>query len=147
MKRVGNLFETATSFPHLLQCYKKARQGTRKSLRLCTFGFQLENELLQLQEELRSGSYQPRPYRYFTVNDPKRRTIAVADFRDRVVHHAVVGVLEPIYERCFIHDSYATRKGKGAHAAVFQAQNTCGKMNGSSKPTFKNISTPSSTMY
>lgn len=122
MKRVGNLFETATSFTHLLQCYKKARQGTRKSLRLCAFGFQLENELLQLQQELRTGTYQPRPYRYFTVKDPKRRTIAVADFRDRVVHHAVVGVLEPIYERCFIHDSYATRKGKGTHAAVFQAQ-------------------------
>ncbi len=75
-----------------------------------------------MKEELTEGSYQPGPYPYFEVQDPKRRTIAVAPFRDRVVHHAVVTVLEPMYERCFISDSYATRKGKGAHAAVFRAQ-------------------------
>ncbi|MCE7924364.1 MAG: hypothetical protein DYG98_15060 [Haliscomenobacteraceae bacterium CHB4] len=122
MKRSGNLFDTAVSFPHLLASYFKARSGTRKTARLCAFSFLMETELIQLQEELRSGSYQPRPYRYFEVRDPKRRTIAVADFRDRVVHHAVVGVLEPVFERCFIYDSYATRKGKGSHLAVFQAQ-------------------------
>ena len=77
---------------------------------------------MTLREELMNGEYRPRPYRHFEVRDPKRRTISVADFRDRVVHHAVVGVLEPIYEKCFIHDSYATRKGKGAHAAVYRAQ-------------------------
>lgn len=122
MKRIGNLFERAVSFRHLLQCHRKARQGTRKTQRVCAFGFRLEQEILQLREELLEGAYHPKPYHYFQVRDPKRRTIAVADFRDRVVHHAVAGVLEPIYERCFIHDSYATRKGKGAHAAVFRAQ-------------------------
>lgn len=122
MKRIGHLFETVASFGHLLQCHKKARQGTRKTPRVCAFAFRLEEELLSLRGELLSGAYRPRPYRYFQVRDPKRRTIAVADFRDRVVHHAVVGVLEPLYERRFIHDSYATRKGKGAHAAVSRAQ-------------------------
>lgn len=122
MKRIGNLFEKAVSFENLLRSYQKARQGTRKSAAVCSFGFHLEAEILQLREELTDGTYQPRPYRYFEIRDPKQRTIAVADFRDRVVHHAVVSVLEPIYERSFIHDSYATRKGKGAHAAVFQAQ-------------------------
>ena len=52
----------------------------------------------------------------------KQRTISVAPFKDRVVHHAVVGVLEPVYERCFIHDSYATRKNKGTHRALKRAQ-------------------------
>lgn len=99
MKRVGDLFEKAASFPSLLAAHKRARAGTRKTERVCAFGFHLERELFRLKEELSAGSYQPRPYRYFMVRDPKRRTIAVADFRDRVVHHAVVGVLEPIYER------------------------------------------------
>lgn len=122
MRRLGGLFEQAVSFEHLLRAYYKARRGTRKSARLCSFGFHLEKELLQLQQELREGVYRPRPYRHFEVRDPKHRLISVADFRDRVVHHSIVGVLEPMYERCFIYDSYATRKGKGAHAAVFRAQ-------------------------
>lgn len=66
--------------------------------------------------------YQPGAYRHFLIHDPKTRTISVAPFRDRVVHHALVNVLEPIYERIFIGDSYATRKGKGTHAAIAQAQ-------------------------
>lgn len=122
MRRVGGLFEQVASFDSLLQAYYRARRGTRKSVQVCAFGFRLEQELLQLQQELQEGVYQPRPYRHFEVRDPKQRLISVADFRDRVVHHSIVGVLEPIYERCFIYDSYATRKGKGAHAAVFRAQ-------------------------
>lgn len=122
MKRIGNLFDLVTAFAHLLQAFKKARSGTRKTDTVCRFGFFAEPELLKLQAELCAGTYTPRPYRYFTVRDPKRRTIAVADFRDRVVHHAVVGVLEPIFEKIFIPRSYATRKEKGAHKAVFYAQ-------------------------
>ena len=56
------------------------------------------------------------------IHDPKEREIAIAPFRDRVVHHAIVNVLELIYERRFIYDSYATRKGKGTLAAIRRAQ-------------------------
>ncbi|MBL7794790.1 MAG: group II intron reverse transcriptase domain-containing protein [Saprospiraceae bacterium] len=122
MKRTGGLFEIVTSYDQLLKSYRKARSGTRKTDAVCAYGFHLENNLLELRRELLDGEYHPRPYRYFELKDPKRRTIAVADFKDRVVHHAVVGALEPVFERLFIHDSYATRKGKGAHSAVFQAQ-------------------------
>ena len=79
--------------------------------------------MIELQNELIEATYQPNPYRYFKIYDPKERTISVADFRDRVVHHALINVLEPIYERVFIHDSYATRKNKGTHLAVERAQN------------------------
>ena len=58
------------------------------------------------------------------IFDPKEREIAIAPFRDRVVHHAIVNVLEPIYERHFIYDSYATRKGKGTRAAIKRAQSS-----------------------
>ena len=57
-------------------------------------------------------------YRTFAVTDSKRRVIKAAPFRDRVVHHAVCNVIEPILDRAFIYDSYACRKGKGTHAAV-----------------------------
>lgn len=122
MKRAGGLYASVCTFEALFSAYRKAKSGTRKTAEACRFFFLAEKELLQLQKELQQENYKPGPYRYFEVNDPKRRTIAVAPFRDRVVHHAVVAVLEPLYERCFIHNSYATRKGKGTHAAVFQAQ-------------------------
>jgi hypothetical protein len=56
------------------------------------------------------------------VKQPKFREIFAADFRDRVVHHVLVDVLERIWEPLFIHDSYACRKGKGTHRAVRRLQ-------------------------
>lgn len=122
MQRIGNLFPEFCSFSNLLSAYRKAHRGTRKNAENAAFFINMEKELLALQEELRAGQWRPQPYYYFDIWDPKHRTIAVAAFRDRVVHHALVNVLEPAYERCFIYDSYATRKGKGVHAAVSRAQ-------------------------
>lgn len=122
MQRIGNLFPEFCSFSNLLSAYRKAHRGTRKNAENAAFFINMEKELLALQEELRSGTWRPQPYYFFDIWDPKHRTIAVAAFRDRVVHHALVNVLEPAYERCFIYDSYATRKGKGVHAAVSRAQ-------------------------
>lgn len=122
MKRYGNLFGELCSFQNLLSAYKKARRGCRKNSETARFGFHYETELLALSEALKTSTYQPGNFRYFTVNDPKQRIIAIAPFRDRVVHHALVNLLEPIYEPCFIFDSYATRKNKGTHAAILRAQ-------------------------
>ena len=122
MKRHGHLFEKITSYENLFCAFKKAFKGAGKTAEACAFHFALEPELLKLKEELVQGTYNPRPYHYFKIYDPKERTISVAPFRDRVVHHAVVGVLEDIYEPCFIFDSYATRKGKGTHKALARAR-------------------------
>jgi len=86
------------------------------------FSFHLERELLLLRQELSTHHWKPDPYRYFKIFEPKERVISAASFRDRVVHHALIGLLEPIYERSFIFDSYATRKNKGTHAARSRAQ-------------------------
>jgi len=99
-----------------------AFRGSRRTAEACAFHFQLESELIGLKRHLEAGTYRPRPYRYFRIREPKERTVSVASFRDRVVHHAVVGILEPIYERRFIHHSYATRKAKGTHRAVLAGQ-------------------------
>ncbi len=122
MKRVGYLFEKVTDFRNLLDAAKKAYKGSNHSPEAQDFWFHMEDELLNLQNELQSGIYRPGQYSYFYVRDPKKRKISVAPFRDRVVHHAVVNVLEPIYEKIFIYDSYATRKGKGTHRAIARAQ-------------------------
>jgi retron-type reverse transcriptase len=121
MQRVGNVWEGFLSFENLYRAWKRAFTST-KSPESYAFSFHLEKELFTLQEELASQTYIPGDYRYFTISDPKKRTISVARFRDRVVHHALVQVLEPIYEKRFIYHSYATRKGKGTHKAIEQAR-------------------------
>jgi retron-type reverse transcriptase len=122
MKRVGGLLKEASDFGHLHAAFQRALRGSGRTEEACRFHFHLERELLNLREELLSGSYRPGRYRYFRILEPKQRTISVAPFRDRVVHHAVVGALEPVFEPRFIFDSYATRRGKGTHRAVRRAQ-------------------------
>jgi hypothetical protein len=107
-----------TSFENLYHAYLAARRGKRDRAEVAAFTVSLEDELFTLQEELRAFRYIPGAYRSFVVHEPKRRLISAAPFRDRVVHHALVQVIEPLFERRFIFDSYANRKGKGTHAAL-----------------------------
>ncbi len=82
------------------------------------FSARLGENLLQLQEELRSQSWMPAPYRERMIFEPKQRTIRIAPFRDRIVHQAVCEVFAPFFEETFIFDNYACRVGKGSYAAV-----------------------------
>ena len=84
--------------------------------------YNCEKYLFELQAELREQRYRPQPYKYFVIREPKERIISVASFRDRVVHHALVNIIDPYFEAIFIKDSYATRKDKGLHLAVSAAQ-------------------------
>ena len=122
MRRIGDLFDDVVSYSNLYRAYRKALLGARRNEEQAHFYYNLENELVTLRRELVEETYNPGPYRYFMIFDPKEREIAIAPFRDRVVHHAIVNVLEPIYERRFVYDSYATRKGKGTLAAIKRAQ-------------------------
>lgn len=121
MRRTGRLKDAFLSFENLYSAFKKAFKGT-KNYAAFQFAYQVEKELFQLHQELAQEVYLPGDYAYFTTYDPKERMISVAPFRDRVVHHALVNILEPIYEKRFIYDSYATRKGKGTHRAIRRAQ-------------------------
>jgi RNA-directed DNA polymerase len=122
MKRQSGLFARITPFDNLLLASRKAAQGKRDRPRVARFEFHLEQELLALQEALQELRYQPGDFFTFEVRDPKRRCICAAPFRDRVVHHAVCNVLEPVFEQRLIFDTYACRPGKGTHAAVKRAQ-------------------------
>ncbi|MCP5004076.1 MAG: RNA-directed DNA polymerase (Reverse transcriptase) [Planctomycetes bacterium] len=122
MKRIGNLFEKVHDFENLLTAFGNAFRGKRSVRSCCLYDFNLEREILMLQDELKSGIYKPGRYRYFKIFEPKARVISVAPFRDRIVHHALINVIGPLFESRFIHDSYATRKDKGTHKAIRRAQ-------------------------
>jgi retron-type reverse transcriptase len=121
MRRIGGLFEAIASFENLYRAFTRASRSKRHRESVDRFSFRLEGELLRLRAELKSGTYRPGPMREFTIEDPKRRKIRAAPFRDRVLHHAVMGVLEPHFERWLDSDSYACRKGKGTDAALRRA--------------------------
>ena len=59
-------------------------------------------------------------YCWGIIHEPKRRLVSAAPFHERVVHHALCRVIEPIWEARFIHTSFACRVGKGTHAALDQ---------------------------
>ncbi len=121
-KRVGFLYDRITSWPNLYLAYRKACRHKKRKVETAEWMFNCERYLIELQQELVEHRYQPQPYRYFSIKEPKQRIISVAAFRDRVVHHALVNVIEPYLEAVFIKDSYATRKDKGLHLAVKAAQ-------------------------
>jgi len=107
MKRYGNLWERVCSFENLLLAAQKAARRKRMRGSTLRFNFNLEREISRLQEELGAKTYCPGPYREFYIYEPKKRKISAAPYRDRVVHHALCNVIEPIFDRTFIFDSYA----------------------------------------
>jgi len=121
-KTYKNLFEELTSFKNLLLAAGKSQKGKRMKPNTAKFSFFLEKELLRLQQELLSQTYRPGAYRNFFVYEPKPRLISAAPYRDRVVHHAFCNIVEPIFDKTFIFDSYACRIDKGTHIALDRAQ-------------------------
>ncbi len=116
------MYASIVAWDNLWLAYRRAAKGKRGGAGVARFEFQVADRLLELQTELSNQTYQPGPYTHFTIHEPKRRKISAAPFRDRVVHHALCNVIEPLFERCFIPDSYANRMGKGTHRAIDRLQ-------------------------
>ena len=118
MKTYKNLYKKLCSTESLVSAYTKAKRGKAKKQAFIEFDKNAEQNLKQLQEELINMTYNTRSLKRFIVRDPKTRTIHASAFRDRIVHHMLVNILEPIFERIFIYDSYASRRDKGTHLAI-----------------------------
>jgi len=116
MKSWGNLYPTICSLENLYEAARKARKRKTRKEDVERFELHRERFLRQLQDELVTGHWRPSPYRRFQIHDPKTRTISAAPYRDRVVHHALCGVIGPLIERRFVYDSYSCRVGKGTLA-------------------------------
>ena len=117
-RRTGNLWETLVSFKNLHLAARKALKGKRNRPEPCEFHHNLETSLFLLQRKLQEDAWRPGPGHSFWIREPKRRCITAASFLDRVVHHALIQAIEPVFERRFIHHSYACRTGKGQHQAL-----------------------------
>lgn len=117
-RRYFNLYDQVVQPFNLFRAFSAAARGKRVQPDVAAFEYNLEEELFELEEELRQGTYQPGSYNNFEIRRPKRRLISAAPFRDRVVHHALMNVIEPLFERQFIFDSYANRVRKGTHRAL-----------------------------
>lgn len=118
METFIHLYATLYSYDNLYLAWKKARKGKTLKDYVIDFETNLENNLKELKYELETFTYKPSPLTTFVIRDPKTRKISASHFRDRVVHHALCNVIEPILSKDFIYDSFANQKGKGTHLAI-----------------------------
>ena len=118
MKTYKNLYQKLCSYSNLNLAFEKASKGKYNKFYVIEFELDLEYELKNLKHELESLTYKPKQLKKFIIRDPKTRTIRKSNFRDRVIHHSLINVLSPIYEKIFISDSYASRVNKGTLNAV-----------------------------
>ncbi|MBL8190109.1 MAG: RNA-dependent DNA polymerase [Acidobacteria bacterium] len=118
----SSLYSQVIDWSNLLLAFRLAAKGKRGKPSAAGFEHQVADRLVELQRELTDFSYRPGGYVNFIIHEPKQRLVSAAPFRDRVVHHALCNVIEPIFERQFIADSYANRAGKGTHAAIDRLQ-------------------------
>jgi len=113
MKTYNNIYPQIYSKRNLILAWRKARKHKTKKDYVIEFEKNTIENLRQLQEELKEQTYQPEPLKTFILRDPKTRKISKSAFRDRIIHHALVRIIEPIFDKTFIYDSCANRKGKG----------------------------------
>lgn len=119
MKRIGNLYDKIISLENLRLADKRARKGKAKTYGVKVHDRNREANLLALHEQLKNGTYRTSQYSTFTIYEPKERVIyRLPYFPDRIVHHAVMNVLEPIWLSVFTADTYSCIKKRGIHAAA-----------------------------
>lgn len=123
-----NLYPEIYSMKNLILAWKKARKGKMKKDYVVEFEKNLKDNLKLLHYELKYQYYKPKPLKIFILRDPKTRKISKSDFRDRIVHHALIRIIEPIFEKIFIYDSCANRKGKGNSLALRRLEFFKGKI-------------------
>lgn len=111
-----NLFdkqETEIALHELFEAYFSCRKNKRKTINALCFETDYENDLVELYRQINDGSYQIGRSIAFVVDQPVKREIFAASFRDRVIHHLLINKLNPLFEKSFIYDSYACRANKG----------------------------------
>ncbi|MBN2141739.1 hypothetical protein JW711_00260 [Candidatus Woesearchaeota archaeon] len=118
MIQTSDLYDQLCTYKNLELAWQKARKHKTLKPYVIEFEKNLKSNLATLQTELLLFSCRPKPLKTFILRDPKTRVISKSDFRDRVVHHAICNIIDPLFEKTFIHDSYANRKRKGVLKAI-----------------------------
>jgi len=122
MRRYGRLFPRIVSLENLWAAWREFRRGKRGRPSVRRFELEADRHILRLHRELEVGRYRTGGYRIFAIREPKKRLIAAAPVRDRVLHHAIHRVLAPLLDPSLIHSTYACLPGRGSHRAVLAHQ-------------------------
>ena len=118
MRIYRNLFNKLIEPENLFRAWEEFRRDKKKKEDVVLFEKSLESEIFKLHRELANGTYKHSGYSGFYISDPKKRHIHKAIVRDRVLHHAIMGTLYPLYDKIFIHNSFSCRVNKGTHKGV-----------------------------
>lgn len=119
MKRYNNLFDKIVSLDNLYLADKKARRNKSNRKDIKEFDQNKEESLKKLQQDLINGTYKTSEYNTFIIREPKERLIfRLPYYPDRIVHHAVMNIMEPIWVSIFIKDTYSCIKHRGIHEAL-----------------------------
>lgn len=119
MKRQGNLYHKIISIENLQLADKKAQRGKKYQTGIITHNKQKEQNIQRLHENLKNGTYKTSEYSVFTIFEPKERTISRLEYYpNRIVHHAIMNILEPIFTKSFIAQTYSCIKGRGIHKCL-----------------------------
>ena len=122
MKRAGGLFERVLAYENLRLAFWRASRGKRERDETRAYRQRLDAELVRLRDGLADGSYPVGNYRTFVVYEPKERLICAAPFCERVLHHALMNVCAPLFERWLVADTFACRPGLGQTAALVRGE-------------------------
>lgn len=122
MKTYKNTFDKIIEVDNFYASLNAAARGKRGRYSCLKFLESRYSNIKALRESVMDGTYSPLPPSEFTVLDPKPRNISAPKFRDRIVQHAIYRVLYPIFDKTFLPNSYACRKGKGTHLASKHVQ-------------------------
>jgi retron-type reverse transcriptase len=112
------LFDRILDRDNLRLAFSKALQGKRARPEAREFAADLEQNLSRMQSELSSGTLEVGRFRQFVIRDPKERIITAPCFAERILHHAVMNVCEPVFDRWLIDDTFVCRRRKGRLAAL-----------------------------
>ena len=118
MRVFTNLFSNLVNIENLFFAWEGFKKDKKKKEDVLEFEKIMETEIFKLHRELVSHTYRHSGYIGFYISDPKRRHIHKAIVRDRVLHHAIMNILYPVYDKVFIHNSFSCRVGKGTHKGV-----------------------------
>jgi RNA-directed DNA polymerase len=125
MKRLGNIYEQIYSLDNLRLADIKASRGKTGQLGVIQHKTQSEKNLKLLQVMLKNKTYKTSSYSTFTIREPKERIIfRLPYFPDRITHHAVMNILEPVFVSLFTADTYSCIKTRGIHKAAKNLRKT-----------------------
>ena len=122
MRRTANLFDRIYEPENLRLAFHKAAMGRRGQSAVKKFADRLDERIGQLSQDVRDGTIQVGRFQQFLIRDPKERVITAPCFDERVLHHAIMNLCEPVLDRWLIDDTFACRNGKGRESAVLRAQ-------------------------